>query len=80
MNESQIANVRAYLLEGHSLTSMDAIRLFGATRLSAIIFKLKKEGLEIATHSITVPTRYGRDVRVAEYTIIGGNEDEKDNS
>jgi hypothetical protein len=38
-----------YLLSGKSITSWDAIQKFHATRLSAIIFKLKKKGYPIAS-------------------------------
>ena len=39
--------VENYLNTGRTITSWEAIRLFGATRLSDIIFKLKKEGKQI---------------------------------
>lgn len=38
-----------YLQSGKSITSWDAIQKFHATRLSAIIFNLKKKGYPIAS-------------------------------
>jgi hypothetical protein len=46
MNKAR--SVRAYLVDHkEGITSWDAIQLFRATRLSAIIFNLRKEGFVI---------------------------------
>ena len=42
--------VLEYMKKGHTITSMDAFRLFRATRLSGDIFALKKKGNKIITH------------------------------
>jgi hypothetical protein len=39
--------VKEHLLSGKPLTSWDAIQLYRVTRLSGVIFDLKKEGLDI---------------------------------
>lgn len=39
--------VEAYLLDGNTITSYEAFTRFGATRLSSIIFDLKKRGHNI---------------------------------
>ena len=44
---SQKAQVLAHLTEQDSITSWEAIQLYKATRLSAIIFDLKEDGHEI---------------------------------
>ena len=62
---SQKARVRAWLLEGHKLTPLEALRMFGSLRLSAIIFDLREEGLPIVTEKIQVAPRK----RVAEYSL-----------
>lgn len=62
---SQKARVRAWLLEGHTLTPLEALRMFGSLRLSAIIFDLREEGLPIVTEKIQVAPRK----RVAEYSL-----------
>ena len=41
--------IGAYLKEHKSLTSMQAVQLFGTARLSARIFDLKERGYKIAT-------------------------------
>ena len=38
-----------YLKEHKQLTSMEAVKLFGTTRLSARIFELREEGYKIPT-------------------------------
>ena len=52
------------------ITSIQAIELFGATRLSDIIFKLRKDGYEIETESVTKKNRYGHAVTFARYTLV----------
>lgn len=59
--------VLAYLLEHGSITSLEAIQL-GCTRLAHLIWKFRKEGMDIKTEAVEVPTRYGT-ARIARYTI-----------
>ena len=47
--DSQNGKIRAWLLEGHEITSWDAIRMFRCTRLSARIMDLRDEGLDIVS-------------------------------
>lgn len=62
--------VRSHLESGHSITSLEAIRLFGATRLSAIIYTLRHAyGLPIAGERIVVPTRRGVNANVMRYKL-----------
>ena len=63
--------VLAYLKKNKrtGLTSMDAIEKFGCTRLSAVIFNLKRKGNDIRTVRESVPTRYGRSVSIARYFL-----------
>lgn len=42
-----------------SITSLDAIGMYGATRLSAIIYNLRKRGYVIDTIRIPFTDRYG---------------------
>jgi hypothetical protein len=62
---SQKAGVRAWLLEGKTITQLEALNRFGSLRLSAIIFDLREEGLPIITEKIQVSPRK----RVAKYFI-----------
>ena len=47
--ESKIAKVKAHLQSQGSITSWQAISLYRATRLSAIIFNLRKNGWNITS-------------------------------
>ena len=67
---TQMSDVLKYMLEGNRITSMQAIEMFGATRLSAIIFDLRKVGYNIKTHDIVSKNRYGKTVTFAEYELI----------
>lgn len=68
---TQIGDVKKYL-ENHKngITSLDAIRLFGATRLSGIIWTLRKDGMNIITENKDVKNRYGGVSRVACYKLV----------
>ena len=62
---SQKSIVRQHLLDGNSITPLEALRLCGSLRLSAIIFKLREEGLPIVTEKIQVSPKK----RVAQYYL-----------
>lgn len=51
-----------------SITSMEAFEKYGITRLSAIIYILRRE-YEIATIMRTSVNRYGNEVNFAEYRL-----------
>ena len=53
----------------HSMTSMDAIQNFGATRLAAVVFQLKDKGYNITTIMEDGYNRYGEPVRYARYRL-----------
>tara|TARA_B100000965_G_C19210814_1_gene591526 strand:- start:142 stop:420 length:279 start_codon:yes stop_codon:yes gene_type:complete len=50
-----------------NITSWEAIKEYGATRLSGIIFDLKAEGYPIETNLIDMKTRFGRTTSIARY-------------
>ena len=52
------------------ITSMQAFEKFGVTRLSDIIFKLRKEGYEIETEQVTTKNRYGHTTTFARYRLV----------
>lgn len=73
-NTTEFANQRnailAYLLKGNTLTSLEAQRLFGASRLPNRIMEIEKVlGKAPARRRITVKNRNGRNVSVCEYWI-----------
>lgn len=53
-----------------SITSLEAFELYGATRLSAIIFELRKKGYNIKTKDGTCIDRYGHRCNFAKYVLI----------
>lgn len=59
------------------LTSKEAFNELGVTRLSAIIFNLKKDGYNIIKRQVDGVNRYGRAVYFAEYTLVGEKKDEQ---
>ena len=52
-----------------SISSMEAINNFGATRLSAIIFNLRKRGHNIETVMVDGRDRFGNTIRYARYYL-----------
>ena len=57
--------VKNHLIKNGTIDSWTAIELYGATRLSAIIFNLRKEGMDIES----VPcTSYDRNSEICNYT------------
>ena len=60
--DSQNALIKGWLLNGHSLTTLDALTMFGCFRLSARISNLKDQGMNIMTEMVEV-----NDKRIAKY-------------
>ena len=61
---SQTEAIQQHLLQGGSLTPIDALKLFGCFRLSARIHAIRSEGMNIQTEMITVDRK-----RFARYFI-----------
>lgn len=70
MKEPRCKRILDYLKKYKTLTSLEAIKIFGETRLSARIYDFKKEGYIFETKDIRVPTRDGW-TYVAQYKLIG---------
>lgn len=51
--ETQNKLIREYLESGHSITPLDALKLFGCFRLSARIHDLRSQGMVIQRNMIT---------------------------
>jgi hypothetical protein len=68
---SQLTEIRKYLLKYRKITSMEAIQLFGCTRLSARISDLRSEGMDIITDYGECISRYGHRMRFAVYRLRG---------
>ena len=61
--------VLEYLKGFGTITSWEAIKEFGATRLSAIILNLRKKGYNISTEFETAKNRYGKITKYGRYTL-----------
>lgn len=55
----------------NGITSLEAIEMFGATRLSAIVFNLKDRGYIFTDKTEECVDRYGNTARYKRYFIIG---------
>lgn len=53
-----------------NITSLEAFIEYGATRLSAIIYNLRKEGHLIIDRRETYETRYNKKVSVSRYYYV----------
>lgn len=53
-----------------SITSWEAIKEYGATRLSGIIFNLRKEGYAIISEDKTFVNRFGKSTTIAKYKYL----------
>lgn len=62
---TQKANVRAWLLDGRSITPLEALNKFGIFRLAAVVHELRDEGLDIITEKFQVSPKK----RVAKYYL-----------
>lgn len=68
--ESRIVKILKYLKTFKNITSLEAINMFGETRLSARIYDLKKQGYRFKTERVRVMSRDGW-TYVARYTLEG---------
>jgi hypothetical protein len=64
-NDSQKALIKEWLLNGYSLTQLEALTQFGCFRLAARISDLRDKGLNVVTDMITLEN--GK--RVARYIL-----------
>jgi hypothetical protein len=62
--DSQNNLIKAWLMNGRSITPLQALDMFGCFRLSARIDNLRKEGMNIKTDLIMI-----NDKRIAQYSI-----------
>ena len=58
-----------YLKEHKTITSLQAIRDLGNTRLSATIYQLRNDGYNIESEDIKVANRWGGITTVSKYIL-----------
>ena len=68
MRKTQYQVVLGHLQEHGTITSFEAISKYGITRLSGVIFNLKKDGHNITSKLVKVKTRYHYTM-VSEYKL-----------
>lgn len=71
--------VLRWLQSNASISSMEAIKEFGATRLSAIIFNLRKRGYDIEMVWCEGRDRFGNPMRYGRYYLINSPADDGEN-
>jgi len=62
--DSQNALIKGWLMNGRSLTTLEALNMFGCFRLAARIENLRTQGMDIHTEIVEI-----NDKRVARYSI-----------
>lgn len=68
-NKTQL--IKKHLIEKGNITSWEAISLYGETRLSDVIYRLKKRGMDIITVMIDDIDRYGNSTSYGRYIYKG---------
>ena len=72
---TQTSAILEHLKQYGNITSIEAFERYGATRLSAIVYRLRRDyGLTINTRMETGKNRYGETVQYGVYELIGGVE------
>ena len=66
---NQIREVLDYLKANRSITTQKAFTM-GVTRLSSIIYRLRKRGYEISTELVKGKDRYGNDCSYGIFTLL----------
>lgn len=74
--KSQTDAIIQYLRRNKSITSLQAFKLFNATRLSSIIYVLKERGFGIETEMTQGKNRYGHVTSYAIYHLVKDLEEE----
>lgn len=64
---TQADRVLDYLKSGKTITTLNAFKELGITRLAARIYELKRDGHEVKKNTITVVNRFDENCAVAEY-------------
>tara|TARA_R110000787_G_scaffold12075_1_gene39531 strand:+ start:211 stop:489 length:279 start_codon:yes stop_codon:yes gene_type:complete len=65
--KTQTDAIKWHLKNYGSITSLEAINQYGATRLASIIFNLKENGYAIHSTDLEFTTRFGRKTTISKY-------------
>lgn len=69
--KTQAERVLEYIKKFGSITTLQAFRDLGVTRLSARIFELRARNINIDSTSVTSKNRYGESCTYAKYFLKG---------
>lgn len=61
--------ILSHLKKRKSITATEAIKSYGATRLSGIIYNLKKRGYRITAIDVISKNRYGNTIKSSKYVM-----------
>lgn len=75
---TQDDRILRHLKENKSITSWEAIREYGITRLSAVIFRLRKAGHSIENEIVYARNRYDEPVHFVRYKLVAFIDDNKE--
>ena len=67
----QTERVRQYIKDFGSISTLEAFKDLGITRLSARIWEIEREGTPVKRSTETGKNRYGEPTRWTRYTIEG---------
>lgn len=68
---SQAERVLQYLEDGNTITTLNAFKELGITRLAARVHELKRDGHNVKKNTISVTNRFDERCAVAEYYLGG---------
>jgi hypothetical protein len=68
--KNQYEAILYHLKTQNNITSWEAVKEYGATRLSSIIFNLRKNGYNIESIPEKTRNRFGNSVTFVKYTLI----------
>ena len=68
--KSQREAVQIHLINLRTITSLQAIQLYGCTRLASVIHRLRTEGMTIETKAVNFTNAFGNASSYAKYVII----------
>ena len=69
MIDTHCAMILKHFKEGKSLTSLEAVNLFGCTRLAARIHDMRLKGIEVRKTMKKVTNRFNKKTAVAVYSL-----------
>lgn len=67
---TQVQKVLDHMQEYGSISTMEAFRKFGITRLASRIFDIRRMGIGVEAETVTYKDQDGETVRYARYSLV----------